>query len=756
MKWFKRGILIIALIVLFIISAMIAVVVLVDPNDYKDRISEAVFESTGRNLHIDGDIGLSVFPWLGLELNQVSLDNRPDFTQAVFAEMQRLNIKVALLPLLSLNIKVGEIQLQGLRVNLERRVDGLNNWNDLIAGEDTAGEAAGGSATDDAHQESGQPTVAMREFYIGGIDIEDASISWSDKKANTLTQIEYFNLATNAILPGKPTSFDLRFAYRNETPKLIAGIEMSGDAGFDLVTQRYSLSNLRLNLKASGTVIPGNDQEIDLAVNELVADLDKQTFGVDLLKLATKEIDASIKLDAHNLLTDTLAVNGNIEVRIPSIRTLMNRIGQLAPLTSDEKALGKLEMTSQFKGGLDALEFQNLQMKADDSTLTGSLAVRSFAAPVYRFDLNIDQLDLDRYMPPPLDSEDGGSGAASPINLPVESIEPELPVPVDTLRELHATGKLNVAVVKIMNLHLANIEAGLNAGNSKVALKPLSLELYDGKFTGDILLDLNGNKPVYTTNLNLAAVQSGPLLQDYMGKRLLEGQMNAQGRLDTRGTRISEFEQNLNGVLDLAFKDGALSTDTRQRLRERKAELKQKLTGGQTETGMPVGEPTKFSSITATANIVNGVVSNNDLDVRARHMYVTGKGRFEISRNYIDYAMTVLLSNDGAGQDDPLNELVDFPIEYHLKGKLEELDYAKITRNALANAVKAKLKFGVDKEKQAAKAELEQRKAEFETQKRQAAEKEKAELEQRKKEAEQRAREKLEKNKNKLLDRLLN
>jgi AsmA protein len=612
-----------------------------------------------------------------------------------------------------------------------------------------------------AQPDSGQAAFTMPEFYIGGIDIQDANITWRDNQAKTSTRIEYFNLETGAIRPGSQTSFEAQFAFRNEDPKVIAGVEFNGDMGFDTAMQRYSLSDFRMNLKASGSVVPGNEQQIDLVMSELLADLEKQTLDIDSLKLKTKELEANIKkLVATDLLADSISIKGDVDLQIPSIRTLLNRIGEPAPATADKTVLAELAMSSQFQAGIDALEFRNLQARVDDSTLTGNVAVHTFDAPVYRFNLALDQIDIDRYLPPSA-IDASGSEPNVAITIPATSVEEELPIPVDLLRELNATGQLRVGAIKVMNLRLADIKTTLNAGSGKVELKPLTAALYDGRFNGDILLNVSGEQPVYLIGLQLENLQSGPLLEDYAGKRLLEGKMNVQGKLDTRGMRISELEKNLNGTVDLAFKDGALSTDTRQRLQERKAELKQKLSGEQTtRTTGPVGEPTKFSSITAKATIVNGEVSNDDLDVRARHMYVTGKGKFEIPSNYIDYVLTVLLSNDGAGQDDPLDELVDFPIEYHLKGKLEELDYGRITRNALANAVKAKLRYGVDQEKQAVQAELESKKtaakAELEQQKRAAAAKEKAELEKKKKEAERQAQEKLDKKKEKLLDRLLN
>ena len=133
MKWIKRGIATLLIVALFIVAALVAATIYIDPNDYKDEITAAVAKHTGRTLNIDGDIELSVFPWIGLELNKVSLDNPKGFTDKQFAAMGRLNIKAAFLPLLKLQVRIRTIELIGLNVSAEILADGKSNWDELLA-----------------------------------------------------------------------------------------------------------------------------------------------------------------------------------------------------------------------------------------------------------------------------------------------------------------------------------------------------------------------------------------------------------------------------------------------------------------------------------------------------------------------------------------------------------------------------------------------------------------------------------------------
>ena len=50
------------------VVASVAVLLFFDPNDYREEIAAGVFEETGRELFIDGEISLSIFPWLAIEM----------------------------------------------------------------------------------------------------------------------------------------------------------------------------------------------------------------------------------------------------------------------------------------------------------------------------------------------------------------------------------------------------------------------------------------------------------------------------------------------------------------------------------------------------------------------------------------------------------------------------------------------------------------------------------------------------------------
>ena len=77
----------VVVLVLVVAGGAAAIVMLVDPNDYRGEIETAVRDNTGRELTLGGEIGLSVFPWLGLTLNDARLSNAPGFGDKPFASL---------------------------------------------------------------------------------------------------------------------------------------------------------------------------------------------------------------------------------------------------------------------------------------------------------------------------------------------------------------------------------------------------------------------------------------------------------------------------------------------------------------------------------------------------------------------------------------------------------------------------------------------------------------------------------------------
>src|SRR5258708_15981388 len=117
--------------VALIVAGLLTAWWLVNPNDYKGRIATAVKESTGRDLVLKGDIKLSVFPWIALQLGPASLGNPPGFGAEPFLAFNRASVRVKLFPLLAKRLEMDRAEADGLDLRLRKNAEGTGNWEQL-------------------------------------------------------------------------------------------------------------------------------------------------------------------------------------------------------------------------------------------------------------------------------------------------------------------------------------------------------------------------------------------------------------------------------------------------------------------------------------------------------------------------------------------------------------------------------------------------------------------------------------------------
>ncbi|MCK5307309.1 MAG: AsmA family protein, partial [Zetaproteobacteria bacterium] len=117
-------------VLVLVMGILLAVPFFIDVNDYKPQITKAVENATGRALQI-GEIKASLFPWVGVRLDNVRLANRAGFSDRDFLKVESLNIQLDLLPLFSKQIEVKRFTLDAPELFLERNVEGEGNWEDL-------------------------------------------------------------------------------------------------------------------------------------------------------------------------------------------------------------------------------------------------------------------------------------------------------------------------------------------------------------------------------------------------------------------------------------------------------------------------------------------------------------------------------------------------------------------------------------------------------------------------------------------------
>lgn len=711
-------------LLLFLAAALTAVWLFVDPQVYKDRLVAWAAQQSGYAVKVEGPVRLRVFPWIALELNGVRVDSPAGF-QAPLAELDRLSVAVAFWPLFKQQVHAGDVRIEGLRVALERRADGAVNW---LPAAHTAQEGAAAPAT---------PAAAGLDWALGDLRLGDVAVTWRDPAG--VWRIEGLDAELQALRPGRPAPFSLRFAVRGEKPKLLAGFKAQGRVRLDPAAPAAELSDLQWRLEVGGEPVPGRNQRVAGRWQRLAWSGAERR--VELAGVETAVAGLTLVLDGAGGWEEGRPFEGRLRLAGDSLRDTLARLGIESPTTRDPAVLGRLAVDGEIHYRPPALDLETLRIALDDTQIEGRLGLPALAEPRLSFELAIDALDADRYLPPPVEgSGDAPAGAEPPA-------DPEIVWPAEALAGVAVDGRLRIGRLSVANLQLEAIDVAMALADAALRVAPLSLRLYEGRLQGSLAVAPAGEAALWRAQLQLDDLAVGALLRDLLDddSPFLSGRGALELELESQGRRLSELESALGGRLDLRLRDGAIGgVNLAARLREARARLR-----GEPLPPEAAEKRTDFTALRLAGPIENGVLHIAALEGASPLLRLAGGGRIDIPARGLDLELQARLVATSTGQDGETDAAgVEFPVRIRgpWSGPKVEVDWRRLLGEQRRAEAEARL--------QAERARLERERAEAQ-----------ARLEAEKKAAEARAREKLEaerkrldqereKKKQELLDRL--
>ncbi len=695
-----------------VVVAVILVTLIVDPNDYKDDIERLAEQQTGRQLILDGDLRLALFPWIAIEFGPASLGNAPGFGDEPLLALQQARLGIRFWPLLVGKVEGGAVRLEGVRVHLVTDAQGRNSWDDL--------SAAGAPAAATPATESDSLSTAS----LAGMEIVDGGVSYEDRRDNSRTALREIHLSTGAFASGAPFDLSSGFVYEQTgglevraelTAKVTAdlktnqyGLDAAGitatllgkaypqgglpvtmtvaNAALDVANQRHGLTDLRIDLTWRGDGLPSEGVPIALRVATLQADLDKQTLLLTGLDLDAAGAKVTGQLAGQEIV-DAPRLTGQLTMAPVSLRDWLPKLGVAIPVTRDPAVLQRFEFSANVVLTSKAAELQKLDMTLDDTTVKGALGLAGFDTQAVRFTLDVDHIDADRYLAPEKPAAAAETATAAPIE-----------IPVDTLRKLNARGTINVGEAVWSGIKFTKLRLGLDARDGDVRLKPVDATVYGGQYRGDLSLAARNDIARVTLDQQLTNVDFAPLFKELAGTTRLSGKGSFSSKLVANGRDSAALLKTLGGSLDFSVSDGALEgADLWYEIRRARALLRRQAIPPRTGA-----ERTDFTALKGSATVAEGVVTTNDLAISMQYLRVTGKAALDLPKSTIDARMeaTVLRipaeGTDAAG----LQELVDARIPVRITGPLASPkalpDIERLIKEQVKERVKEKIRDTIE------------------------------------------------------------
>jgi AsmA protein len=717
-KLVKRLLLGLTILAVLLIGGVFLALNLIDPNDYRDKIQSVAMEQTGRALAIDGDIKLNYFPWAGFTLGQTSLANAEGFGDAPFAKIDSAQLKVKLLPLFKKAVIVDTVQLAGLSLDLQRAADGSTNWDDLVKGDTNSGTDTATGNTEETQPEEPATGGSLQDLSIGSVIIENAEIQWRDQQNNTDATLTQFNLQSDEIALGKPFSFATDFAVNSTSASVAANVDGSGQINVDLDNQRYRLSALKLATSASGDAVPVQDFSLNLN-GDVDADLNAQTVSVTSLMIDTIGVQLNGDVQITQLNSEP-AISAQLKSNTVNPRQLAQKLDIELPASQDPQALTAatidVALTANAGANATSAKLEKLSIVLDDTTIDGQATLANLAAPVppVVFQLNVDAIDIDRYLPAATDAPDAvtetqDTGVESANTGNANAGDTPIALPIELMRQLNVDGMIRVGRLKFSNMNSEQIEVPVKAQQGVVSLDGFSASMYEGAIQTTASVDVNGSAPVYQVKSGIKNVQAGLMLEDMLQDTApISGEAVITSNLSTSGDTLNQLISNLNGRYTSDFTDGALhGINIGYQLRRARS-----LFSNANDIDQEPVSKTDFSALHVSADINNGVIRSDDLDIRAPALRVAGNGVVDLPQEQIDYTVTtkVVGSVEGQGGQD-LDDLKGVSASIPIRGTFEQLstDFAGTIFAAMkqdfANSAKDAAKARAREERDRLKAE---------------------------------------------------
>ncbi|NYZ12404.1 AsmA family protein [Azospirillum sp. RWY-5-1] len=336
-----RKLLIAVLAVLGVLLAAVLVLpAVIDWNSHKGMIAARISAATGRAVSLDGDISLSLFPTPQVSVAGARLANPPGFALPDMAALKRLDVTVALMPLLGGRVQVESLTFIEPLFVFETAKTGAFNW-------EFDGDRPAPDGSDTGTGGRFVPMVSFDE-----VTIEKGTVLYRDDRTGKEEKAEALDARVVAASLAGP--FQMHGTFR------LRGVPVRGE----VTTGRFT----------EGAAVP-----VRAAL----------TFPETETTLRFAGIAAAAPGGGTRAQGDLRAEGANLATA-------------LAPFGADARVMQRLgqpfSLRAAVEGAGDLLAFNGLEMQVGDMRASGSASLDTGDHPRAKLALTLNRLDLDAWL----------------------------------------------------------------------------------------------------------------------------------------------------------------------------------------------------------------------------------------------------------------------------------------------------------------------------------------------------------------------
>jgi len=655
------------LMILIMLGGIISLALyLFDANYFKSQIVDYVKIHNQRDLTLEGDIKVTFFPQLGLNSGKMTINQRN--SNKGFASIENARFNIAWWPLISKQLRIEGVTLDGVHANIIRYKNGGSNFDDLL------------------FIDNGLSDI---KFEIDSIKVKNSSANFQDEASGILLSLHDLNIETGKLSDSTPGKLSATFRLESNKPHIDTRVKLNSHVVFELKAGHFEFANFegimegeaaglanlafnfqgninsypamgrttlekfsasvkgkfenrkldskielskiqKINNKVNGDALTFNisllqeDENLNTTIEIPIFEMSDRKFNsenmsanFDLLKSGSAlqgKLNSSLKMDFESMKLQMPTITSSLNISHPIIKNKINSV-----------ISGKLQVDISEK-----IAKLDLNTKIDDSKLIVNLGMQDFTQPAYRLDLNVNALDLDRYLA---------------LDYSKHLQDETLPFKLSGLKNITLRGKIHCGDLKFAKFKTQNFNSDFKIEQSILSVEQLSGRLYKGNSVGSLNIAFDDPLKI-SLKQNMSGVQIGTLMNDvFPGGAKLVGKGDLSFELNATGSNVVSLRQSINGHIALSVGRGSLSgLNLGTTLLAEKSQLGIK--GNEHTETVKFTDSTMFSELKSTFEIGDGNLHSSDLLMKSPLYNVTGEGDILINSGQISYRMNAIFASN--------------------------------------------------------------------------------------------------------------
>lgn len=593
------------ILLVVLVAGFSALVLLVNPNDFRDYMVKQVAARSGYQLQLDGPLRWHVWPQLSILSGRTILTAQGASQPLVRADNMRLD--VALWPLLSHQLSVKQVMLKGAVIQLTPETEAVRSEDAPVAPKDN-------TLPDNAEDRGWS-------FDIASLRVSDSVLVFQHEDDEQVTVR------------------DIRLQMEQDSQHR-GSFEFSG---------RVNRDQRDLSLSLKGTV-DASDYPHDLTAD--IQQIDWQLQGADLPKQGIQ---------------------------------------------------GHGQFRAQWQEAQKRLSFEQINLTANDSNLTGQAQVALLEKPEWLLRLQFAQLNLDNLLPmnDVMTTQNGVAqqGQNQPT-LPRPVISSRIDEPAyQGLKGFAADILLQANNVRWRGMDFADVTAQMTNKAGLLEIIQLQGKLNQGVVSLPGTLDATASHPRIVFHPRLENVEIGTILNAFNYPILLTGKMSLAGDFSGADIDANAFRHTWQGTAHVEMADTRMEGMNFQQIIQQAVERN----GGDVKAAENFDNVTRLDHFSTDLTLDNGVVTLDDMQGESPMLALSGAGTLNMAEQTCDTQFDIRVVGGWNGESKLIDFLKETPVPLRVYGNWQQLNYSlqvdQLLRKHLQDEAKRRLNDWAERNK---------------------------------------------------------